>query len=219
MPKALGEKEAQVRALRERRAKLAADPVAFAELATGRKVEPWQRKILTAAIAAKPIKAPVQASAPIKETTVKNRKPTKTSRTKKPKGPKPQLRGRKQAAANLRKAKASLKASGAKEVRAKTDGGSVKFKKKPGAVADKKPVPAIDVANFMAREVGHKDAPLGGASMAELVATFGIEAHPMRAKIHYVRRNMPGWSVADLGDDGRYHATFDQTKADAAAKN
>lgn len=40
--------------------------------------------------------------------------------------------------------------------------------------------------------------------MAELVAEFGIEAHPMRAKIHYVRHKL-GWNVEIK--DGRYHAT------------
>jgi hypothetical protein len=45
-----------------------------------------------------------------------------------------------------------------------------------------------------------------GASMAELVEKFGIEAHPMRAKVHYVRHSMPGWSVETR--DGRYYSRF-----------
>lgn len=82
-------------------------------------------------------------------------------------------------------------------------------KKRPNAnartrVARKGTVPAQDVADFVSRPVGHRDAPLGGASMEELVARFKIEAHPMRAKIHYVRHEL-GYDVAVK--DGRYHGT------------
>jgi hypothetical protein len=45
----------------------------------------------------------------------------------------------------------------------------------------------------------------GGASMAELVEKFGIDAHPMRAKVHYIRNQIDGWSVETK--DGRYYAT------------
>lgn len=43
------------------------------------------------------------------------------------------------------------------------------------------------IAEMMARPVGHKDAPLGGASMDEMVKVTGVAAHPMRAKVKQVR--------------------------------
>jgi hypothetical protein len=77
-----------------------------------------------------------------------------------------------------------------------------KAKKRRKVKTPTTPIPALDVANFMARP--------GGASMAGLVEMFGIEAHPMRAKIHYIRNRMAGWDV-EL-KDGRYYATFKQPK-------
>lgn len=76
--------------------------------------------------------------------------------------------------------------------------------KKSKPTAAKTTVPAIEIAAFMARPVGATPGSPGGASMADLVAEFGIEAHPMRAKIHYVRHKL-GWAVEIK--DGRYHAT------------
>lgn len=52
------------------------------------------------------------------------------------------------------------------------------------------------VADFVCRA--------GGASMEELVAQFGIEAHPMRAKVFYVRHTL-GYEVEVR--EGRYHGT------------
>lgn len=60
----------------------------------------------------------------------------------------------------------------------------------------RKAVPAQDVADFICQP--------GGASMAELEAKFGIDAHPMRAKIHYVRHQL-GYAVETK--EGRYHGT------------
>lgn len=134
----------------------------------------------TAAKSAKPINAPVQASAP-KETSMKKSK----KKAAKPAGKK---RSRSEASANLKAAK----------VRAVSTGEANKFKvvlpKKPKAA--RTTVPAIEVAAFMARE--------GGAAMADLEKEFGIDAHPMRAKIHYVRHKL-GWTVETK--DGRYFAT------------
>jgi hypothetical protein len=66
--------------------------------------------------------------------------------------------------------------------------------------ADPKPrdgrVSAQQVADFVSRA--------GGASMEELVAEFGIEAHPMRAKIFYVRHTL-GYDVEVK--EGRYLGT------------
>ena len=73
----------------------------------------------------------------------------------------------------------------------------------PKTASGKKGVPATDIAAFICRD--------GGASMAELVAEFGIEAHPMRAKIHYVRHKL-GYGVETK--DGRYVGT--PPKAEAA---
>lgn len=114
----------------------------------------------------KPDNAPVQASAPAKETTMKKRK------AKKPAVAKPKKRGVSESAANLRAAKA----------------------KKPTAA--KTTIPALEVAAFVCRD--------GGASMAELEKEFGIDAHPMRAKIHYVRHKL-GYGVETR--EGRYYGT------------
>jgi hypothetical protein len=76
-----------------------------------------------------------------------------------------------------------------------------KSKVKPRAHRGRKvyhvgPIPSLKIAEFMARPEG--------ASMDELVEEFGIKAHPMRAKVFYVKHNM-GWKVERV--DGRYHAT------------
>jgi hypothetical protein len=60
----------------------------------------------------------------------------------------------------------------------------------------RQPVAAQAIADFMARPEG--------ASMAELVKEFGIEPHPMRAKVFYVKHTL-GYAVERV--DGRYHAT------------
>ena len=64
--------------------------------------------------------------------------------------------------------------------------------KKPKA-SGKKGVSAQDVADFICQP--------GGASMAELEAKFGIDAHPMRAKIYYIRNTL---EIAIESKDGRY---------------
>lgn len=132
---------------------------------------PAIKKQLTEAVAkaiSKPSTAPVQASAPTQETTMK----------------KPKKKGAKLKAVSTGKAD-TFKVAGLKQA-----------KKKAAPKADK-PVPALDVAKFMARD--------GGASMEELVKEFGIQPHPMRAKVHYIRNNIPGWDVENR--DGRYYAT------------
>lgn len=73
----------------------------------------------------------------------------------------------------------------------------------------KKPVPAIDVANYICRPKS-KDNPLGGASMAELEKRFGIEAHPMRAKIYYVKHEL-GFDV--VSKEGRYYGAAPKDRA------
>jgi hypothetical protein len=65
-----------------------------------------------------------------------------------------------------------------------------------GTVKKRAGVPALEVAAFLCRD--------GGASMAELVERFGIEAHPMRAKVFVVRHTL-GYDVAVK--DGRYFGT------------
>lgn len=77
------------------------------------------------------------------------------------------------------------------------------------AARGRKGVPAIDVARFMARPADGTKGFAGGASMAELTKKFGIESHPMRAKIFYVRHTL-GWKVDTL--DGRYFATEPKAK-------
>jgi predicted trehalose synthase len=142
------------------------------------------RRNLTEAKASKPNSAPVPASAQNQENVMKKAK-------KKPAKPAAKKRGRSEAAANLK---------AAKKVKVVSTGEANRFKvivpktKKKAAAGT---VPALDVANFMARE--------GGASMAELVEKFGIDAHPMRAKVHYIRNQIDGWSVETK--DGRYYAT------------
>lgn len=64
------------------------------------------------------------------------------------------------------------------------------------AKAPKKGVPATEVADFICRA--------GGASMAELEKKFGIEAHPMRAKIFYAKHEL-GYAIENA--DGRYTGT------------
>jgi hypothetical protein len=174
-----GSKVAQVRALRERRAERGIRPNIppdilrriAASLPTGGAKPP------------KPNTAPVQASAQNQENVMKKAK-------KKPAKPAAKKRGRSEAAANLK---------AAKKVKVVSTGEANRFKvvvpeaKKKAAAGT---VPALDVADFMARD--------GGASMDELVKQFGIEAHPMRAKIHYVRHKL-GWNVETI--DGRYYAT------------
>lgn len=74
--------------------------------------------------------------------------------------------------------------------------------RKPAEKAAKKaPVPAVAVGAMICRPVGDAAAPLGGASMDELVKKFKIAAHPMRAKIHYLRHEL-GYEIEI--EDGRY---------------
>lgn len=172
----VGPKEAEVRALRERRAagkRYRESPVAFVKkFMSDPKLMPFQEtaiKALTEADASKPVNAPVEASAPAKETIVKKRKAKKT--------------------------KKRLKAvSTGKADTFKVEGLAAAKKKAKQPKAAKTGVPALEVAAFICRE--------GGASMPELVKEFGIEAHPMRAKIHYVRHKL-GYGVETK--DGRYH--------------
>jgi len=63
----------------------------------------------------------------------------------------------------------------------------------PKTASNKKGVPAVDVGAMICRE--------GGASMAELEAKFGIDSHPMRAKIHYLKHKL-GYKIE--AKDGRY---------------
>jgi len=63
-------------------------------------------------------------------------------------------------------------------------------------------VPALDVAAFVCRKEG--------ASMAEMEKKFGIDAHPMRAKIFYIRHEL-GYKVETK--DGRYFGTEPRFKA------
>jgi hypothetical protein len=161
-----------------------------------------EKRIMTEAPASKPISAPVEASAQPQEKTMTKRKATKLKAVSTGKADHFKIAGLKQAkrrtpseaAANLKAAKLTARGRG------KSANASTSRAKKADARArasDRKVVPALDVANFMARE--------NGASMAELVEKFGIEAHPMRAKIHYIRNQIPGWEVETK--DGRYFAT------------
>lgn len=62
------------------------------------------------------------------------------------------------------------------------------------------------VADMIGRKKGHPDAPLGGASMDELVKATGVEAHPMRRKIKQVRDVLKIKTVAPCkANDYRYH--------------
>lgn len=143
------------------------------------------KRNMTEAPASKPISAPVEASAQPEESAMKKRKATKLKAVSTGKADHFKVAGLKQAKKRSRsEASANLKA--AKAAAPKTS--------KPKAA--RTTVPALEVAAFMARD--------GGAAMAELEKEFGIEAHPMRAKIHYVRHKL-GWNVETK--DGRYFAT------------
>lgn len=141
------------------------------------------KRNMTEAPASKPISAPVTASAPQQETSMKKAK-------KKPAKPAAKKRTVSEASANLKAAKARVVSTG--------EGNKFKvvIPKTSKPKAARTTVPALEVASFMARD--------GGASMEDLVKEFGIEAHPMRAKIHYVRHKL-GWTVETK--DGRYFAT------------
>lgn len=85
-----------------------------------------------------------------------------------------------------------------------------KKKSKPAAkkAAPKKKAaakkPAAREGTVSAMEIGDFICRPEGASMAELVAQFGIEAHPMRAKIHRCRHDL-GYTIETV--DGRYGGT------------
>lgn len=128
----------------------------------------------TEAQTSKPINAPVKASALIQETTMKKAK-------------------QKLKAVSTGKAD-HFKVAGLAKAKKKAAKKTAPKTSKPKA--EKTTVPALEVAAFICRE--------GGASMPELVEKFGIEAHPMRAKIHYVRHKL-GYAVETK--DGRYYAT------------
>lgn len=170
-----GEKSDQVRKLREN--KIAARNVRSMVR------NPKAFNVQTEAEASKPVQPPVKASAPTKEKTVKPKK-TKAKTTR---GPGARLASAKTPEQRLADGKKQL-AAAKKARKAKA--------KYPHIEKNPVPVPALAVAKFMARP--------NGASMDELVAEFGIEAHPMRAKIHYIRHKL-GWTVEIK--DGRYHAT------------
>lgn len=112
---------------------------------------------------------------------------------------------------DVKKASAAKKTATATPARGK--GSSAKKKSKNGraaAVASaRKPVkPKAEAKPRDGRVSGQQVADFvsraGGASMAELVAEFGIEAHPMRAKIHYARHTL-GYAIEVV--DGRYVGT------------
>lgn len=63
----------------------------------------------------------------------------------------------------------------------------------------RKPVTALEVAQYIAA------AGEQGVAMADLEKKYKIDAHPMRAKIHYIKTNLDGWTVENR--DGRYFAT------------
>jgi hypothetical protein len=72
-----------------------------------------------------------------------------------------------------------------------------------------KAVPKVDavqmIADMMARPAG--------ASMDEMVAATGIDAHPMRAKIKLVRDRLGYTTDAPCKENGyRYHATAPKPK-------
>lgn len=81
------------------------------------------------------------------------------------------------------------------------------------AAGDVKATIVQQIADMMARPVGHEDAPLGGASTAEMVKATGIEAHPLRSKIYDVRHKL-GYAVESPSKDNgmRYHATPPEQK-------
>lgn len=72
--------------------------------------------------------------------------------------------------------------------------------------APKKPpiVVVVPAGRVSGQQVADFVSRAGGASMDELVAEFKIDAHPMRAKIFYVRHTL-GYDVEVK--DGRYHGT------------
>lgn len=73
---------------------------------------------------------------------------------------------------------------------------STERRKRPARAASQRSgVSGQAVADFMARK--------NGASMEELVKQFKIDAHPMRAKVFFVRHTL-GYSVEHK--DGRYFA-------------
>lgn len=106
------------------------------------------------------------------------------------------------------KPKKKAKAARKKKTKPKATKAAVAKVTKPASSA-KAPVPAQDVADFISRPVSEEN-PLGGASMDELVAQFGIEPHPMRAKIFYVRHTL---KYAVKPKDGRYYGTPPKAKA------
>lgn len=162
----------------------------YEERGPGRKKQPTE-----AAKVSKPIIAPVEASAPQQETTtMKKAKKTKAKRGLHPAIKSVTSTGHKTTEIKIGRSEASANLKAAKKAAPK--------KSKPTAA--RTTVPAIEIAAFMARPIGATPGTPGGASMSELVAEFGIEAHPMRAKIHYVRHKL-GWNVETK--DGRYHAT------------
>jgi len=54
------------------------------------------------------------------------------------------------------------------------------------------------------KDIGDATCVAGGITMADLVKRFGIEAHPMRAKIHYAKHKL-GYVIEHR--DGAYHGT------------
>ncbi len=77
----------------------------------------------------------------------------------------------------------------------------------PVAAGEKKVSTVQVIADMMARPAGHPDAPLGGASMAEMVEAIDVEPHPMRAKIKAVRDRLGYTTEAPSKANGqRYFA-------------
>lgn len=99
----------------------------------------------------------------------------------------------------MTKKKIIAKKPAAKKLQAKGKSANASTSKAKAADArvrstEKRSVPAKDVADFICR--------VGGASMAELEAKFGIDAHPMRAKIYYIRNTL---KIDVTVKDGRYY--------------
>jgi len=75
-----------------------------------------------------------------------------------------------------------------------------------------KPTSAVRPAagRVSGQAIGEATCRKGGITMAELVAEFGIEAHPMRAKIHYAKHKL-GFTIVSEG--GRYVGTAPKVTA------
>lgn len=64
--------------------------------------------------------------------------------------------------------------------------------------------PANPQTRISGQAIGEATCVAAGVTMADLVKKFGIEAHPMRAKIHYAKHQL-GYTIENR--DGRYFGT------------